>query len=228
MNKLLIRIFGKKDTMTTISIVGTGNMARGIGTRALASGQTVQFLSRHAGKAMELASELGNGAPAGVSSDAPEAPIVVLALPFDGAKDYVSAHGGALAGKVLIDITNPLNFETFDSLVVPADSSAAEEIAKLVPAAQVVKAFNTTFAATLADGKADGKPLDVFIAGAEDARAQVGEFVRNAGLRPLEVGGLHHARGLEGFQLLVMAMQINPAYDSFNWNTALGLLTPIS
>ncbi|WP_253905297.1 NADPH-dependent F420 reductase [Arthrobacter sp. H14] len=224
MKNLLNRLFGKKKTMTTISIVGTGNMARGIGSRALAAGQTVQFLNRDAAKAAELASELGKGATSGSSTEAPEAGIVVLALPFDGAKDYVSANAGALAGKVLIDITNPLNFETFDSLVVPADSSAAEEIAKLVPNAQVVKAFNTTFAGTLAEGKVDGKPLDVFIAGADEARAQVAEFARNAGLRPLEVGGLHHARELEGFQLLVMAMQANPAFESFNWNTGLKIL----
>lgn len=224
MKNLLIRLFGKKKTMTTISIIGTGNMARGIGSRALASGQTVQFLNRDAAKAAELASELGKGATSGSSADAPEAAIVVLALPFDGAKDYVSVNAAALAGKVLIDITNPLNFETFDSLVVPADSSAAEEIAKLVPNAQVVKAFNTTFAGTLAEGKVDGKPLDVFIAGADEARAQVAELVRNAGLRPLEVGGLHHARELEGFQLLVMAMQANPAFESFNWDTGLKIL----
>lgn len=224
MKNLLTRLFGKKKTMTTISIIGTGNMARGIGSRALASGQTVQFIDREPAKATELAAELGDNATSGSITDTPEAGIVVLALPFDGAKEYVSANAGALAGKVLIDITNPLNFETFDSLVVPADSSAAEEIAKLVPNAHIVKAFNTTFAGTLAEGKIDGKPLDVFIAGADDARAQVAEFVRNAELRPLEVGGLHHARELEGIQLLVMAMQANPAFESFNWDTGLKIL----
>ncbi|WP_026819482.1 NADPH-dependent F420 reductase [Arthrobacter castelli] len=210
--------------MTTISIIGTGNMARGIGSRAIASGQTVQFLARDGAKASELAAELGPGASAGSIADTPAAGVVVLALPFDGAKDYVSTNAGVLSGKVLVDISNPVNFETFDSLVVPADSSAAQEIAALVPDAQVVKAFNTTFATTLAEGKAGDKPLDVFIAGAQEARAQVSGFVRDAGLRPLEVGGLHHARELEGFQLLVMALQANSAYDSFNWATGLNIL----
>lgn len=208
MKNLLTRLFGKKKTMTTISIIGTGNMARGIGSRALASGQTVQFIDRDAAKATELASELGESATSGSITDTPEAGIVVLALPFDGAKEYVSANAGALAGKVLIDITNPLNFETFDSLVVPADSSAAEEIAKLVPNAQVVKAFNTTFAGTLVAGEVAGQSLDVLVAADDDAaKAEVIALAESAGLRGIDAGPLRRAQQLEAVGFLHMTLQ---------------------
>ncbi len=113
-----------------------------------------------------------------------------------------------------------MDFSSFDSLTTMAGSSAAEEIAALT-SATVVKAFNTTSAGPLTAGSAAGEPLDVFVAGEESARAEVAAFVAAAGMRPREAGGLHHARELEGFQLLVMAMQVNPALPDFNWGTAL-------
>jgi predicted dinucleotide-binding enzyme len=98
--------------------------------------------------------------------------IVVLAVPFDATKELVSGYGDALDGRIVIDITNPTDFTTFDSLVVGSGSSAAEEIAERAhPGATVVKAFNTTFAGTLAAGEVAGQPLDVFIASdSPDAR----------------------------------------------------------
>ncbi|MEC5182367.1 hypothetical protein [Arthrobacter sp. CG_A4] len=104
-------------------------------------------------------------------------------------------------------------------------TSAAEDIAALLPGAAVVKAFNTTFAGPLTAGTTGGLPLDVFIASdSEKARDEVAAFAAAAGLRPLQVGGLHHARELEGFQLLVMALQANPAYATFNWSTGLKII----
>ena len=91
--------------------------------------------------------------------------IVVLAVPYSALDDIISRYKDALAGKVVIDITNPVNFETFDDLVVPADSSAAKEIQDKLPNSMVVKGFNTNFAATLASGKvADGAPTTVLLA----------------------------------------------------------------
>ena len=128
-------------------------------------------------------------------------------------------------GKIVVDISNPVNTDTFDALVVGPGTSAAEEIAALLPGAAVVKAFNTTFAGPLTAGTTGGLPLDVFIASdSGKARNEVAAFVSAAGLRPLQVGGLHHARELEGFELLVMALQANPAYESFNWGTGLNII----
>jgi 8-hydroxy-5-deazaflavin:NADPH oxidoreductase len=206
--------------MTDIAIIGNGNMARGIGTRAVA-GSSLQILGKDAEKAAALAGELSGGTTSGTTDQAPDGDIVVLALWLDAAKDVVSAYGGALAGKTIVDISNPIDTGTFDSLVVPADSSAAQEIAKLAKG-DVVKAFNTTFARTLMAGEVAGQPLDVFIAGDSD-EAKVAEFAGAAGLRPLDVGALRHARELEGIQLLAMKLSADPG-TGFNWDTALKLL----
>jgi predicted dinucleotide-binding enzyme len=212
--------------MTDITIIGSGNMARGIGTRAVVAGRSLQILDRDPAKAQALATELGATVTAGSTDAAPAGSIVVLALPYDAAKEVVARYGAALAGKTVIDITNPIDFTTFDSLVVAPGTSAAEEIAALAaPGVNVVKAFNTTFAGTLVAGSVAGLPLDVFIASdSEEAGAAVASFVTDAGLRPIVVGPLRRARELEGFQFLIMTLQVNPAFESFNWNTALKVL----
>lgn len=212
--------------MTDITIIGSGNMARGIGTRAVAAGRSLQILARKPAKAEALAAELGAQVTAGSTESVPAGAIVVLALPYDAAREMVTRYGADLAGKTVIDITNPIDFATFDSLVVAPGTSAAEEIQALAaPGVTVVKAFNTTFAGTLVAGSVAGQPLDVFIASdSADARAQVASFVTDAGLRPIDVGPLRRARELEGFQFLVMTLQANPAFESFNWNTALKIL----
>jgi predicted dinucleotide-binding enzyme len=225
MQNFLARLFGKKNTMTDITIIGNGNMARGIATRAIAAGKKVEILGQDAAKAQALANELGADISFGTTAGAPQGSIVVLAVPFDAAKAVVSAYGDQLAGKTVVDITNPVNFETFDSLVVEPGSSAAEEIAALAPAGvNVVKAFNTTFASTLVAGESGGKPLDVFIAGDNaEATQAVSSFVSAAGMRPLVVGPLKRSRELEGFQFVVMTMQANPAFADFNWDTGLAI-----
>lgn len=210
--------------MNTITIIGTGNMANGIATRALAAGRSVELLSRDAGRAATAAAALGAQATSGVVGQRPAGDIVVLAVPFDAAKEIVTAYGDTLAGKTVIDITNPVNFETFDSLVVAPGSSAAEEIAALTPA-NVVKAFNTTFAGTLVAGETGGQTLDVFVAGDNaEATAAVASLVADGGMRPIAAGSLKRSRELEGFQFLVMTLQANPALETFNWNTGLKIV----
>lgn len=210
--------------MSTITIIGTGNMARGIATRALAAGRNVEVLNREASKAEAFAAELGAGVSFGTVGQAPAGEIVALAVPFDAAKELVSGYGQALAGKTIVDISNPVNFETFDSLVVAPGTSAAEEVAALTPG-NVVKAFNTTFAGALVAGETDGVALDVFIAGDNaDANAEVASLVADGGMRPLVVGALKRSRELEGFQFVVMTMQANPAFETFNWNTGLKIV----
>lgn len=213
--------------MTDLTIIGTGNMAGGIGARAVAAGYSIQVLGQDPVKTKDFAASLGSDVTVGQVGDAATGRIVVLAVPFDAAKSLVSSYGSGFAGKTVIDITNPVNFDTFDSLTVAAGTSAAEEIAaRAADGVNVVKAFNTTFAGTLVTGEVNGTPLDVFIAGdSADAKTEVAAFVTAAGLRPIEVGGLHHARELEGVQLLMMALQVNPAYENFNWGTGLKVLS---
>ena len=209
--------------MTDITIIGSGNMARGIDTRAVAAGRSLQILDRKPAKAEALAAELGAQVTAGSTESVPAGALVVLALPYDAAREMVTRYGADLAGKTVIDITNPIDFATFDSLVVAPGTSAAEEIQALAaPGVTVVKAFNTTFAGTLVAGESGGQPLDVFIAGDnEDANQAVSSFVSAAGMRPLVVGPLKRSRELEGFQFVLMTMQANPEFSEFNWDTGL-------
>ena len=113
-----------------VTIIGTGNMARGIGTRLVAGGHDVTVLGKEPGDAEAVVKELaGQGsAKAGRSGDAIADDVVVLAVYYPDAKAAVEQYGGGLSGKVLIDITNPVN-ETFDGFVTPPDSSAAQELA---------------------------------------------------------------------------------------------------
>ena len=187
-----------------VSIIGTGNMARGIATRVLAGGNDVELVGRDRAAAEALADELGATVGDEVSGEA-----VVLAVPYGAVADVVAAHGDALRGKVIVDITNPVDWSTFDGLVTPSDSSAAEEIAKLLPeGTPVVKAFNTTFAPTLSAGQVAGQALDVLLAGDDaDAKKTAASFVEAGGLRPLDVGPLKRARQLEQLGFLHITAQ---------------------
>jgi 8-hydroxy-5-deazaflavin:NADPH oxidoreductase len=194
--------------MSSISIIGLGGMGRAIGARAVKGGHAVEVVGRDAAKAKELAAALGGGATAGTFGTAPAGDIVVLAVPYASAVQVVAQYGDALAGKVIIDISNTFNADA-TGLVIPEGTSGAQEIAKAVPAsAHVVKAFNTVFGHVLAKGR----PLDVFFAG-DDARAKadVSAFIESLGLRPLDVGGLEMARWLEGVGPLLMGLARNGA-----------------
>ena len=192
-----------------VTIIGAGNMGRGIGTRLVAGGNEVQLVDRDPAEAQALAAELGDAASAAAQDDAFDGDVVVLALYYPGAKDAVDQYREQLAGKVVVDITNPVDLSTFDGLATPPGTSAAEEIAALVPeGTPVVKAFNTTFAGTLAAGEAAGQQLDVLIAGDdEDAKRKVAGLAEAGGLRPIDVGPLRRAQQLEQLGFLHMSVQ---------------------
>ncbi len=192
-----------------VTIIGAGNMGRGIATRAIAGGNQVEIVDRDPAEARKLAEELGGSAPA-LEPDAPfGGEVVVFAVYYPGIKDAVQQYGDRLADKVVVDITNPVDTQTWDRLATEPGSSSAEEVAQLVPqGAQVVKAFNTTFAGTLVEGEVDGQRLDVLIAGDdEDAKQKVAQLASDGGLRPLDVGPLARAQQLEQLGFLHISLQ---------------------
>ena len=205
--------------MSSISIIGLGGMARAIGARAVEGGNAVEVIGRDAAKAADLADALGHGATAGKTGTAPAGDIVILALPYADAAQLVAQYGDALAGKVIVDITNPFNAGA-TGLATPEGTSVAQEIAAAAPAsAHVVKAFNTIFGNVLAQGR----PLDVFIAGDDaPAKASVSAFIESIGLRPLDTGPLGMARWLEGAGLLMMGLG---RYGVGNYSFSLGVAT---
>jgi predicted dinucleotide-binding enzyme len=190
-----------------LTIIGTGNMARGIATRALAGGHAVTLLGRDPSNAGSLAGELGGDATAGTFGDPLNDDVVVLAIPFSAVDDVLGTYAGQLAGKTVVDITNPVDFTTFTPLPLPA-GSAAQDIAGKAPGARVVKAFNTTFAGTLVTGKVAGQPLDVLIAtDDEDSRTAITQLVEDGGLRAVNAGGLARAHEVEAAGYLHMSVQ---------------------
>ena len=202
--------------MSSISIIGTGNMARTIGTLAVAGGNSVEVLGRDQSKAAALAGALGGGAVAGKWGAVPAGDIVITALLYASVVPVVTEYADALAGKVIVDISNPFNAAA-DALAYSGETSIAQQVANIAPAgASVVKAFNTIFGHVLDKG---GRP-DVFIAGdGARAKAAVAQFVASLGLRPLDVGSLAMAHWLEGAGLLTMGLARNGVG---HWDFALG------
>jgi predicted dinucleotide-binding enzyme len=202
--------------MSSISIIGTGNMARTIGALAVAGGNTVEVMGRDHARAADLAKALGGGTTTGAWGAVPVGDIVILALLFDSVVPVVTHYGDALAGKVIIEISNPFN-ATADGLAHGGVTSIAQEAARVAPAsASVVKGFNTIFRHVLEQGRSD-----VFIAG-DDAQAKtiVEAFIKSLGMRPMDAGGLEMAHWLEGAGVLTMGLA---RHGVGSWNFALGV-----
>jgi predicted dinucleotide-binding enzyme len=191
-----------------ITIIGTGNMARGLASRALAGGHTVTLLGTEVEKSQGLADELSGDVRAGTVGDPLSGDVLVLAIWYpDAVSDVLAKYGDQLDGKVVVDITNPIDTARFEPLVVEA-GSVAQEIAAKAPGAKVVKAFNTTFAGTLGEGRVADQPLDVFVAADdEEAKSTVKQLAEDGGLRPIDAGPLARARELEALGFLHMALQ---------------------
>ncbi len=197
-----------------VTIIGPGNMGRAIGTRAVAGGHSVTFVGRtpeeteKAVEAVKSSAKKGAQVSAATLANVKLGDAVILAVPYGANIELVKQLGSKLAGKVVVDIANPLN-STYSGLVTAPDSSSAEDVAKAAaPGVRVVKAFNTTFAGTLLAGKVAGQPLDVFIAGDDaDAKGKVLQLVKDAGLRPIDAGPLERARQIEAMQLLHITLQ---------------------
>ena len=212
-----------------ITIFGAGNMGRGIGTRAVAGGHSVTFVDANPETAEKAAAEvkasIRNGVKVSTAAlgDVRLGDIVVLAVWYGTNIDIAKQLGSKLAGKVVVDIANPLN-STYDGLATAPDSSSAEDLARAIASgAKVVKAFNTTFAGTLVTGKVAGQPLDVFIAGDDaDAKDKVAQLVKDGGMRAIDTGPLHRARQIEAMQLLQIVLQ---GTLGTNWGSTIKILS---
>lgn len=190
--------------MATITIFGNGNMGGAIAGVLARGGASIQ----HIGSGDTTASVEGD--------------LVILAVPYAALATIAADYGTQLAGKTVVDITNPLNFETFDSLVVPEGSSAAAELQKVLPEARVLKAFNTNFAATLASGTVGGTPTTVLVAGDDaDAKAALIAAVEAGGLSAIDAGALSRARELEALGFLQLTLA---AAEKVGWNTGFAVV----
>jgi 8-hydroxy-5-deazaflavin:NADPH oxidoreductase len=190
--------------MSTVSIIGTGAMANAIGGILAGGGATVEYIGH-------------SEATDTVSGD-----IAILAVPYPAVAGVLAQYGDQFAGKTVVDITNPLNFETFDSLTVPDGSSATAVIAAELPSSRVLKAFNTTLAATLVGKKIGPLQTTVLIAGDDsDAKSALAALVEAGGVTALDAGSLRRAHELEavGFLQLTLA-----ASEKIAWTGGFGIV----
>ena len=191
--------------MSSFTIIGTGNMAKAIGGVLADGGSTVTHVSHD---------QVGS---APLTGD-----FVVLAVPFPAVDAVLEAYGDQFAGKTVIDLTNPLNFQTLDSLVVPADSSAAAEIQARLADSVVLKAFNTNFAATLAAKKVGDVQTTVLIAGdSVEAKAELLAAVQAGGLSAIDAGALSRARELEALGFLQLTLA---AREQLGWTAGFAVV----
>lgn len=191
--------------MTSVTIFGKGNMGKSIAGIAQQAGASVQTLDSSTPVGTDISGDL-----------------VILAVPYPALKQIAIGYASQLAGKTVVDITNPLDFSTFASLV-PADSSAAQELAAQLPDSHVLKAFNTTFAATLATGKVgeSGTATTVLVAGDDEAaKASLIDLVKAGGLQAVDAGALKRARELEAFGLLQLSLAVN---EKIGWTGGFSL-----
>ena len=190
--------------MATITIFGSGNMGGAIAGVLARGGASIQ----HIGSAQNDATVEGE--------------IVILAVPYAALGAIAQGYGPQLSGKTVVDITNPLNFETFDSLVVPEGSSATAELQKALPEAKVLKAFNTNFAATLAAGKVGETTTTVLVAGDDaDAKAALIAAIQAGGLAAIDAGSLLRAHELEAIGFLQLTLAIG---EQVGWNAGFAVV----
>ena len=191
--------------MTSFTIFGTGNMGKAIGGILGAGGNDVAHITHEQSGTAQITGD-----------------VVILAVPYPAVAGILSDYADQFAGKTVVDITNPLNFETFDSLVVPVGSSAAAELQASLPNSSVLKAFNTTFAATLAGKEIGGLPTTVLIAGNDvDAKATLAAAVTAGGVNAIDAGTLSRAHELEAMGFLQLALAVG---EKVGWNAGFAIV----
>jgi 8-hydroxy-5-deazaflavin:NADPH oxidoreductase len=181
-----------------VTVIGAGNMGSAFVKQLTHAGHQVSVTARDGGKASQVAAANPGAKAVGVADSAVDADAVVLATGYADAAGALKAVGN-LQGKVVIDITNPLTPD-YMGLTLGHSSSAAEEIAKAVPGAEVVKAFNTLFAQVLTDGAdfGNGQKATVFVASDSARGKQIAStLAQSMGFAVVDAGGLKNARYLE-------------------------------
>jgi NADPH-dependent F420 reductase len=191
-----------------IAIIGAGNVGTALATSFKRAGHDVIIASRDPEDAGGVAAATGSRVAGSNAAAADGADVVVLAIPFSSATEVVTEIGAAVAGKPVVDSTNRMSFGA-SGPEIDTTTSNAEDLARLLPGAHVIKAFNTLLASNQSDPIAEGVQLDGFVAGDDPAaKATVLELVASIGLNPVDVGPLSRARQLEALAFLNIALNV--------------------
>jgi predicted dinucleotide-binding enzyme len=205
-----------------IAIIGSGNVGGALAKSSVRAGHTVTLSAKDPTHAEAKAKETGARAAKTATEAVTGSEIVILAVPSAAIDDVLGQLGDALAGKVVIDVTNRMKRPDLGESV--DGTSGAEQIQKKVPKAKVAKAFNYAFASRHADPKVDGTQLDGFVAADDaDAKSKTLELVRSIGFRPIDAGPLTMARALEALAILNISLQIQHGWP---WQAGWKLVGP--
>jgi len=205
-----------------IAIIGAGNVGRALATSAMRSGHTVTVSSASGVTAAMVAEQTGAKAAASNRAAVEGADLVVLAVPYSALVDLLDDVGPALAGKIVVDATNPLKAD--GSGLAVEGTSAAEEIQARLPQARVVKAFNSQFAARQADPLVAGVRVDGYVAADDEAAKRIVlELVDAMGFHPVDAGQLTMARALEAMAFLNISLQMR---HNWSWQAGWKLVGP--
>ena len=205
-----------------IAIIGAGNVGRALATSAIRGGHTVIVSSASGVTAAMLAEQTGAKAAASNRAAVEGADLVVLAVPYITLVDVLDDLAPALAGKIVVDATNPLKAD-YSGLAVEG-TSGAEEIQARLPQARVVKAFNSQFAARQADPQVAGMQVDGYVAADDEAAKRIVlELVQAMGFHPIDAGQLIMARALEAMAFLNISLQMR---HNWSWQAGWKLVGP--
>jgi 8-hydroxy-5-deazaflavin:NADPH oxidoreductase len=190
---------------STVAIIGTGNIGSRLAANFAAGGQDFLLADRNQDKARKIAADLGGHAEAVSIDDAVErADVLVISLWPDAFKQLIAQYGGQLAGKVIVDPSNPIGPDGSGGYrkVIGEQESSGQILAGLLPpGARLVKAFGTLSAPTLsAAARREPERAVQFYAADDDAAGDlVAELIRADGFEPVKVGGLDQSIRIEMF-----------------------------
>ncbi len=206
----------------TIAIIGAaGSMGSGIARNLAQAGHRILLAGKAKEKLEALQAQITSTTPGAevdildCSHEASwEADVVIPAVPYAAQEEIAARIKDVVTGKIVVSIANPLN-TSYDELVTPPTTSAAEELSKLLPHSKVVKAFNTVFSADFTTTDIAGKKVDCFLAGDNhEAVVTVSRLVHDAGFNPIVAGNLSVSRTLESMMLLLIGLTMK---NNYNW-----------
>lgn len=208
-------------TKQTIAVIGaTGNMGSAISKNLSKGNYRLLLCANDKEKLQSLTTDIKKEATAEVESldctvnASWEADIIIVAVPYQAEKAVAEKIKQVANQKIVVSISNPLN-DSYNGLLTASDTSAAEELQKLLPNSKVVKAFNTTFAADFLTPVIAGKQVDAFVVGNDtEAVAIISDLVKTAGFNPIVAGDLPVSRTLENMTLLLITLTMKYNY---NW-----------
>ena len=190
-----------------IGIIGSGNIGSGLGKIWAQKGHRIIFsFSRNQGKLKALADSVANASAGSPAEAVQQSEVILLSVRWGNLKEVLD-KAGPLKGKIVIDCTNPLKPD-LSELALGHTTSAAEEIANMVPGAKVVKAFNSVFADIYhSESRLFGSRMaTMFYCGDDGAKTIVARLIRETGFEPIDAGPLKIARCLEPLAMLMIQL----------------------